>query len=266
MIESFETLTKQISEITTGSLIQTAIYSIIVYYISNLAKFIIPRLIAISIAVSFLVISAHVLEVIVGLAILAPHLKFFIWWLINTYYGIKNDMIDSYILFLNIYFKIRRFILWFYDTYQDIKAFIKNRGRRTEQDNQSSNNQQDYYQQQEEQTYSEYGHSGDNKERYRQRKREKEQEREQERKQKEQEERDAFMYEDEYKQFFSTDHYTVLGVSRQDDLKTIKKKYRELCTEYHHDNHYKEDPYKYTKIMQQLNGSYRYIKKYHGTQ
>ncbi len=60
--------------------------------------------------------------------------------------------------------------------------------------------------------------------------------------------------------------YTILGASAQDDLKTIKKKYRSLVKQYHPDiiqaqgasEHYVEDA---TRKIQQINDAYEVIKK-----
>jgi DnaJ-class molecular chaperone len=61
----------------------------------------------------------------------------------------------------------------------------------------------------------------------------------------------------EFKQFYSLDPFTVLGVSRSDSMKTITKHYRKLMFKYHPDRNANE----YTQIAQFINSAYDDVKK-----
>jgi hypothetical protein len=61
----------------------------------------------------------------------------------------------------------------------------------------------------------------------------------------------------ELKQFYSLDPYVVLGVSRDDDFKTITKHYRKIMFKYHPDRRGEE----YTEVTQFINKAYATIQK-----
>ena len=65
----------------------------------------------------------------------------------------------------------------------------------------------------------------------------------------------------EFAQFYSDNAYIILGVSSEDDLKTIKKIYIKLANEYHPDKHPEEFEL-YNEIMGKINEAYSKVKKY----
>jgi hypothetical protein len=64
----------------------------------------------------------------------------------------------------------------------------------------------------------------------------------------------------ELKQFYSLDPYIVLGVSKDDDFKTITNQYRKLAFKYHSDRVGNE----YLEVIQFINGAYKELKKRKG--
>jgi DnaJ like chaperone protein len=78
------------------------------------------------------------------------------------------------------------------------------------------------------------------------------------------EERNEHNVADEYKQFYSDDDYVVLGVSPDDDLRTIKKAYRKLLNIYHTDLNQHLPPDElviYNEITQNLNSAWGNIER-----
>ncbi|RLA84260.1 MAG: hypothetical protein DRG78_01965 [Epsilonproteobacteria bacterium] len=65
-------------------------------------------------------------------------------------------------------------------------------------------------------------------------------------------------YGEEYNQFFSYDNYIILGVSKTDDKRTIKKAFYKLAGKYHPDKN-PEEILKFTDIFQRINNAYMTI-------
>ena len=68
---------------------------------------------------------------------------------------------------------------------------------------------------------------------------------------------------DEFKRFYSSSAYIILGVSENDDFSHIKKSYRALVSIYHPDKKLDEIEL-YTEITQNINSAYDKLKKIKG--
>jgi DnaJ-domain-containing protein 1 len=118
--------------------------------------------------------------------------------------------------------------------------------------------QQKHKQQQEEhrrkEQYSE-------EERERQRREYEEQVKKQQEKERQEREKEKNNIPKEFRQFFSDDPYVVLGVSKNDDKKTIKKQWLKLLSKYHQDLNCKtkEDEIFFKRITQNINEAYDQI-------
>ena len=66
---------------------------------------------------------------------------------------------------------------------------------------------------------------------------------------------------DEFKRFYSESAYTVLGVSANNDYKSIKKVYRKLVREYHPDLN-PQNIELYTEITQHINSAWEKVESW----
>lgn len=219
------------------------------WFISKFAKGTIPRLLFTSVGILMMVdmfLPSFVVLMnpyfLFGLGLVLPHIRFFIKWLIKTYYDLKEATINTYYFVITIYFKIRKVVLWFYNTFQTIYAFFSGRKQNKQRKKQEYRREEgDYYKQEEKQSYDDFKQDGNYEERRRQRE--------------EQEETEVNTYGAEFDQFFSADYYIVLGVNKSDDYKTIKEKYRALVKRYHPDINDNSDK-RYHVAMQKINEAY----------
>jgi len=182
-------------------------------------------------------------KLLVGLGLLIPQINFIIGYTIQSIQTLKMMTTNSYYFFITIYYKIIRFINWIKSTAKMIEIFFTTFSfKKEDYQEHDQNSQQNYKQEQkhqkfyEEQSYKTY------------------EEPKAEPKQK---------YEEhgEFAQFYSESAYTVLGVSADDDYKTIKKAYRKLVREFHPDlNHDKIQLA--TEITQNINDAWEKVEKW----
>ncbi len=273
-----------------GLILFMAIYFSIGFFLSRLAKSTVFRLFWIILGL-ITIYTFHFVEIAFGLGMILPHLRFIFEAIAKIFNTVKTVTIDSYVLMLTIFFKIRKFFLWFYYLYKKAKAFF------TKQDNV---NEHDFREQ--EHTYQE--DSGDYREHFKQsdfykesaRQRKERQEQEEYEADDSDDEYEEYIYEDEfgneqikrekkqstsdsneqfhsledelradkrYKRFFSKSYYEVLGVSFEDDFKTIKRKYRKLALKYHPDQNFEEFE-KHNILFAKINEAYAYFEKIDG--
>lgn len=176
---------------------------------------------------------------LVGLGLLIPQIRFIILFTQDTSFTIKMMSANAYYFFITIYYKILRFIQWIESTIRMAKIFF----------NTFSFNKEDYSEQeQSSKQYYEYEQKRENF--YEEAKREF---------QYEQEEAKADY--GEFQRFFSDSAYVVLGVSADDDYKTIQKVYRGLVREYHPDLN-PDNVKLYTEITQNINDAWDKVKSW----
>lgn len=293
MIEAIEIITKEISNITIPIVINATIIIGFWWFLSKFAKSTIPRLIWLGLGTYLLLspkpdVVLYDVDTMVGIGIVLPHIKFFFEWIYELYEELKRVTIDTYVFGLTIYYKVRNFFLWFYDTYKKIYNFFTKK-KNSEQE------QRDYYQEQQKQEYQGFKQDSSFYDRAKQRKEQREEEEgfseqyeeegdeqqsynnSEEAHQEQESEENAYKEEKTYKEpsleeqlkqdgrykhLFSQSNYTILGVSVDDDLKTIKKAYRKLAQEYHPDKHLNEKD-RYDVLFKQVNNAYQAVHKHH---
>lgn len=260
-----EVVSEELQVITFENIIVFGFHIGLAYFFSKFAKNTIPRLIWFSIG-AYLIYSAIFktpnniifdIDMLLGVGFVLPHTKFFMEWIQNLYESLKSATINGYYFIITIYFKVRKIVLWFYNTFLKIYSFF--------QQNSHKENTKEEHQKEYKQNYKSYN----NKEKAKQRREERQKEEESYDYEKEYEEykKEHGFYEkennkDEFAQFYSDDDYVVLGVNPNDDFDTIKSKYRKLVFKYHPDKNYEEYD-KYNEILQKINASYEYLKKIH---
>lgn len=228
-------------------------------YISKFARNTVPRLLWFGLGI-FLILSSfkdsHIILLdtytLLGIGFVWPHVRFFFEWLYGIYTDLKRATINSYYFVLTVYFKIRRVVLWFYETYQNIKAFFSNRKQKRKEKS------QDYYEEEQKQDYGYYEQKSNRQERQKEHKQEYRSYEYESSNNHEEETEDSF---DEFARFFSDSFYTVLGIWPDDDFEKIKMNYRALVKLYHPDRHQGDE--RYTEIMQRINAAYEYFEKLH---
>jgi len=220
------------------------------WFISHYAKNNMPRLIWISTGVYVIVEAVEGGNFIYnpytyfGLGLLLPHLYFLYDWIKEVFNTLKLITFDTYYFFITVYYKVRNTFYWFIDFYEKIQAFFYERTNKKAYEKFYKDSDYEYEEpikvDKEEYTY------------------------EQQRKQrvyedaKQEEPRDNSNYE-RYKHFYSNNVYVVLGVSPNDDYKTIKKTWRGLQHRYHTDKNHNESSETlklYTEISQLINNAW----------
>lgn len=260
-----EVVSEELQAITFENIIVSIIIVFIARFFSKFAKNTIPRLIWISIGI-YSIYSAIFktpnniildIDIFLGIGFILPHAKFFMEWIQNLYESLKSTTINCYYFIITIYFKVRKVVLWFYNTFLKIYSFFQQTSHKE--------NAKEEYQKEYKQNYKNYN----NGEKAKQKREERQKEEESYDYEKEYEEykKEHGFYEeennkDEFAQFYSNDDYVVLGVSPNDDFDTIKSKYRKLVFKYHPDKNYEEYD-KHNEILQKINVSYEYLKKNH---
>ena len=255
----FEQLSLEISNMDIANFIVIALLFSVPFYASKKAENIFLRLLysLLGFYMLFTMRDIRVLydkEMLIGLGLILPQIRFIIQFIKDTIQTIKMMSANTYYFFVTIYYKVIRFINWVKSSYIMIKIFFEGIGtKKDEQRSRSQKEDKDYHrkfyeeEKKQEKTYEEkqksyhqeYTHT----------------------KQEEPKREDKKEY-GEYRQFYSDSAYTVLGVSTDDDFKTIKKAYRNLIRKYHPDLH-SEQSEKYTKITQLINGAYNKLEKFH---
>ena len=206
-------------------------------------------------------------KMIVGLGLLLPQLKFIRRFTLDTIQTVKMMTTNKYYFFVTIYYKILRFINWVKSTYIMLKTFFTTFSFKKEdyyeQDESSSRS---YYNEQKHQKFYEEPKYEERKSYQKEETKTKYEEPKQEykkqsyTKQEEPKSKDKQVH-NEFKRFYSESAYTVLGVSADDNYKTIKKVYRKLVRKYHPDlnpNNIKL----YTEITQNINDAWEKVESW----
>jgi DnaJ-domain-containing protein 1 len=191
-------------------------------------------------------------KLIVGVALLVPQLKFIVQFTQDSIQNIKMMTANTYYFFITLYYKIIRFIHWVQNIPQEINDFFSSFGsskQDTQQEESYEQSQNKYHQKfyeepKQEQQKNEYKHQ--------------EQSYTQQEETQNNSQNKTHYKTDEFAQFYSESVYVVLGVSADDDFKTIKKAYRNLVRKYHPDLN-PDELEKYTEITQLINNAYEKI-------
>jgi hypothetical protein len=211
-------------------------------------------------------------DTLFGIGFILPHIGFIFRWLYSIYVAIKMMSVNSYYFVVTIIFKFVRFFRWLYSLYKSFVGLFSrdkssdsngehrkeytrdyggshNKGKSEQRKQERQEENYSYNDSDNESSYSDGYNDYDTKNEYQETH--------------EKIEKDEYETSDEFKQFFSTSAYTVLGVSSNDDFSIVKKKYRKLINTYHPDLN-PDNIELYTKISQNINEAYEKMKKFHG--
>ena len=205
---------------------------------------------------------------LIGMGLIAPHIKYFFIYVRNIIFGIlmfiydlfiqlKNATINTYFFFITIYYKILRLINWFINIFFVIKVFIENINERFKSKSEQKEYKQNYQEYSNKSEYKEQKSNSNNEKAYEDFKKShgyNESKKEESTKQK---------VDERYKQFYSSSPYEVLGVKPSDDFSIIKKSYRALVRIYHPDLN-PQNIELFTEITQNLNNAYEKLQKTYG--
>lgn len=228
------------------------------WFISHYAKNTMPRLIWSAIGIYFIATSITIETLTynpsayLGVGLLLPHFLFLFAWVREVINTLKLLGQDTYYFFLTVYYKTRNTFYWFINLYEKIQSFLYGRSNKKTYEKFYKDEytyEEPKREQREEQTYEEP------KKEYKQ---------EQTYKQKEAPKSEAKKDYGKYGRFYESDSYIVLGVSRDNDLATIKKAWRALQKEYHTDRNQDKSAEvlkKYTEITQLINNAWDIVKK-----
>lgn len=229
------------------TILNMSMFALFGWFISHYAKNNMPRLIWSGIGI-YIIIGAvesgsvfFNLTTYFGLGLILPHLIFLYEWIKSVINTLKLITFDIYYFFITAYYKTRNTFYWFISFYEKIQSFFYEK-----------KNKKAY-----EKFYKDDGYK------YEEPKREQKQEKTYKQKENTQSNETKKDY-GIYGRFNESDPYVVLGVSRSDNLKTIKKEYRRLINEYHSDRHYDKSPEdlkKYTEISQLINNAWDIVKQ-----
>lgn len=177
-------------------------------------------------------------KLLIGLGLLIPQIRFIIQFTKDSIFTIKMMSSNTYYFFLTIYYKIQRFISWIQDVILMFKNFdFKTNDSYKEEKTDNNSYEEQTHQKEEYNSYQENTKYEESKKEH-----------------------------GEYERFYSSNNYVVLGVSPNDDFKTIKETYRTLIKEYHTDRIMMTEPEKfklYTEICQNINNAYDKLQKIH---
>lgn len=225
-----------------------AMFMLFGWFISRFAKNNMPRLLWSGLGIYF-IYHAYILSPLafLGLGLLLPHFRFLYRWVNEVINTLKLLTHNTYYFFLTIYFKVRYYVMWFIYIYFEIKGFFSNIKNKNAYEKYYKHKGYDYQEPKREQK-EKYSYEEQRQEKFYE-------------DAKQQEPRDDSRYE-KYKQFYSENDYIVLGVSPNNDYKTIKKAYKELINKYHTDvnQHLSLDELDiYKEITQNLNSAWETV-------
>lgn len=232
-------------------MLNMSMFALFGWYVSHYAKNSTPRLIWSGIGIYFIVGAIETGNIFFspstyfGLGLLLPHFIFLFEWIKTVIDTLKLLTLDTYYFFLTIYYKIRNTFLWFVNFYENIQAFFHKRENKKAYDKYYKNDNYSYKEKfhqeekkkEEKSSYESSGTKSTNTSK---------------------EEKTN----PKYAQFYSSSHYEVLGVSTSATMQDIKKAFRTLAKLYHPDNNL-DIIDEVTPVMQKINNSYEYLKKYH---
>ena len=250
----FEQLTNEVSNMDLPNFIMVVLLFYIPFYFSKKAQTLFFHLFyaGIGLYMLFTMEDTRIIydtKMLVGLGLLVPQLTFLRWFFVYSIQTIKMMTSNTYYFFLTIFYKMMRFLKWLISIPNNIKIFFANfsfkKSQNYQEDNKSYENKykEEYqHKQKKEKSYNEE----ESKSFY------------EEKQESYQESKNDY---GEFAQFYSDNAYIILGVSSEDDLKTIKKIYIKLANEYHPDKHPEEFEL-YNEIMGKINEAYSKVKKY----
>lgn len=244
----FEQLSDEISNTDIPNLIFIALLFYIPFRFSKKADSLFFHLFYSFIAI-YMLLTMHDARIIydvkllVGLGLLIPQVTFIIQFTRDTIQTTKMMTANTYYFFITLYYKILRFINWIRSIYVMIISFFQARStKKTKQKYQEQTHQENSYNQQEYQEfYEEYKKQKDSEAR-----------------QEQTSQKQDYSKDEKYSRFYSSSAYIVLGVSDNDDYKTIKKAYRKIVREYHPDLN-PQNKELYTEITQNINNAWEKI-------
>jgi len=279
-----ETILQELQSLSMNALIQIILIFAVFYWLSK--KFQRPFFRIVIILISFfLIINVEKgsiivnIAIIIGVAILIPHIPFIFSTITNILYSIKMMTSNTYFFFVSIYYKIIRFFNWIINIFLTIKGFFF-RAKKEESSSNSNHEQKEYsYEKNESSSSSNNSYSNYEKDNRKQRQYEdfrnsnsnneyssyenNESNQSYESNETYEKVEDNENISDEFKRFYSSSAYIILGVSENDDFSHIKKSYRALVSIYHPDRNLDEIEL-YTEITQNINSAYDKLKKIKG--
>jgi len=199
-------------------------------------------------------------KMLVGLGLLIPQIRFIIQFIKDVIQTVKMMTANTYYFFVTIYYKIVRFINWIKSTYIMLKTFFTTFSfKKEDYQEQSSHNEYSY--EQKHQKFYEEPKQKEQKSYHKEETKSESNYKEQSYSKKEESKSEPKKEYGKFERFYSDSAYVVLGVSADDDLKTIKKVYRKLVREYHPDLNPDNIEF-YTEITQNINNAWEKVEKW----
>jgi hypothetical protein len=249
-----------------GFLVSLLIIGFFPFIISNFAKSDKFRLFFIILSIFFFMTTIdtsttilHDQDIYIIIALIIPHIKYLFSLIDSSYTTLKYYVMNFYYLIITICYKTINFFRAIRRIYLKIKSFFGGAGS----SKQKENTQEQRTEQKQEDFYNRYSNFYDDEEPKQNKSYYENKQQQQKKKTYKQQEDKTDSNDDipnELKQFFSTNYYTILGLSTNDDFTTIKKQYRKLIHLYHPDKHL-DNKDLYTQITVNLNKAYWYFKK-----
>lgn len=214
-------------------------------------------------------------DIVFSIGLILPHIKFMFLFIGGIFTSIKNMTANTYFFFVSIYYKILRFINWIKDILLFLKGFFSRSKKEENYSDSDYQGKQDYSYNDKEQSSYDYSNKQNeysSKNSYNDFKNDESEQRKQRQyddfrnssnETYEETVQDEYEYiEEEFKRFYSSSAYIILGVSENDDFSYIKKAYRTLIRIYHPDLN-PDDIKLYTEITQNINSAYEKLEKIH---
>lgn len=240
----FTQLSNEILNINLSNFIFIALVFYIAFYFSKKAKTLFFHLLYSSFGLYILfkiemTTIIYNVDLLVALGLLIPQIKFIVKLIIDIFQTIKMMTANTYYFFVTIYYKILRFINWVKSTYIMLKTFFT-----------SFSFKRDDYKQDSQSSYQEYRYEQKYEKFY-------------EENEKEQEAPKAEPKKEygEFERFYNSSAYVVLGVSADDDYKSIKKVYHKLLRVYHPDLN-PDNIELFTEITQNINNAWEKVEEW----
>ena len=201
------------------------------------------------------------LKMLVGLGLLIPQLRFLLYFIQDTIRTIKMMSANTYYFFVTIYYKIIRFFNWLKSTFIMLKTFFTTFSFKKEKYEEQSSYQEYSYEQKHEKFYEEPKQEEKQKSYHKEETKSESNYKEQSYTKHEEPKSEHKQVHGKFEQFYSASAYIVLGVSADDDYKTIKKAYRKLVREYHPDLN-PDNIELYNEITQNINGAWEKVESW----
>jgi len=284
----FEVIISELADMKVAYLLNALTVIVFAWFPSHYAKQTFPRLLWSGLGLYIIAGQLHQDAILLnvntqfGFGLIVPHIRFLYFFVLEVVNIFKLFSLDGYTFLITIYYRTINSIMSVLFFFQNIDMFFKNFGRGNSQD-------EDY-----EQTYrrrQQYSGGFENKRKFNEEgehqnfKQDKQQSEQKSNHKSHHEERsDSQQQSSSYKepkyekvdsqaehsnskyaQFYSKNHYTVLGVDKSMTLSEIKKIYRKLAKMYHPDKNRGMEA-ELTPVLQKINASYAYMKQYHTQQ